>query len=189
MPDYRKSKVYKLVSNQTDKIYVGSTTQPLCERKAGHKQNYRKYLSGKYHYVTSFEIVKYEDCDIVLLEEINCENKMHLHAKEREYIEKLECCNKNIPTRSKKEYYEIYKITHKEHITKYNNKYIKEKPNFIYRKCLCICGSVYKRNNDYHHCHTKKHVKFMQFYDYIKSKHPDFYNADNKLHEIKASKK
>jgi hypothetical protein len=105
MPDYSKGKVYKLVSNQTDKVYIGSTTQPLAKRKGGHIATYKCYQEGKGNYVTSFEIIKYDDCDIVLLENVNCESKDQLHARERHWIESvMDCVNKNIPTRTNKEY-------------------------------------------------------------------------------------
>ncbi len=104
MPDYSKGKVYKLVSNQTDKVYIGSTIQPLAKRKGCHIATYKGYQEGKFKYVTSFEIIKYGDCDIVLLENVNCESKDQLHARERHYIESMDCVNKIIPTRTIKEY-------------------------------------------------------------------------------------
>ena len=38
MPDYSKSKIYKLVSNHTNDIYIGSTCQSLSMRKADINQ-------------------------------------------------------------------------------------------------------------------------------------------------------
>ena len=50
---YQLGKIYKIVSSQTDKIYIGSTCQKyLCNRMNNHKQNLRSYLmdkSGKYY--------------------------------------------------------------------------------------------------------------------------------------------
>ena len=109
MPDYSKGKIYKLVSNYTKKIYIGSTCQPLHQRKGGHKCAYNMYINGKRHYQTSFDLIKWGDVDIVLLEECSVHNKMELHRKEREYIEKYNCVNKHIPTRTETEYREDYK--------------------------------------------------------------------------------
>ena len=32
MPDYQKGKIYKIISNETDDVYIGSTTQSLSLR-------------------------------------------------------------------------------------------------------------------------------------------------------------
>jgi len=134
MPDYSKSKIYKLVSNHTNDIYIGSTCQSLHQRKSGHFRAYKKYLSGKSHYMTSFKLFEKGDVDIVLIEEYSFNNKDELHRKEREYIEKLECVNKYIPGRTLKEYYQDnkdkikqqtkqYRIDNKEKINQNNKQY------------------------------------------------------------------
>ena len=133
MPDYSKSKIYKLVSNYTNEIYIGSTCQPLHKRKGGHKASYKSYLEGKRNYMTSFKLFEKGEVDIILIEECNFHNKDELHKKEREYIDKLECVNKYIPGRTKQEYLENnknkmkqYYETHKDEIKQYQKKYNKE---------------------------------------------------------------
>jgi hypothetical protein len=122
MPDYSKGKIYKLECYTTKLIYIGSTIQPLIQRLQSHKRDYKKYLNGKYWFITSFKILENDNYDIVLLEECPCDNKEQLHAKEAEYIRNNECVNKFIPNRSKKEYYNdnINKI--KEQKKQYANK-------------------------------------------------------------------
>lgn len=110
MVNYNDSKIYKLVSFQTEKCYVGSTTQSLGIRKASHKCDYKRWLNGnRQHKITSFEIVKYDDCDAILIENYSCNNKEELHARERHWIEKLDCVNKTIPGRTDKEWREANK--------------------------------------------------------------------------------
>jgi hypothetical protein len=46
-----------------------------------------------------------DDVDIILIEKFPCVDKMELHKRERYWIEKLDCCNKAIPTRTSKEWY------------------------------------------------------------------------------------
>jgi predicted GIY-YIG superfamily endonuclease len=41
MPDYSNGKIYKLVSDKTAMIYIGSTTQDLNERLSGHKNEFK----------------------------------------------------------------------------------------------------------------------------------------------------
>ena len=46
--DYSLGKIYKLVSNQTDDIYIGSTCQKLLStRLCGHIQDYKRWVEGK----------------------------------------------------------------------------------------------------------------------------------------------
>jgi hypothetical protein len=120
MPDYSKSKIYKIVCNITGLVYIGSTTQNLCGRIQDHKNDYKRYLNGKHNYVSSFKILENDNYNIVLVEEFPCQNKNQLHARERYWIENTECVNMIIPTRTKKEWRE----DHKEEIKIYleNNK-------------------------------------------------------------------
>ena len=123
MVNYAQAKVYKIVDNTNGNIYVGSTCEPtLARRLAGHVGNYKRYLNGKYHYVTSFKILENNDYAIVLLEA--CENittKDELHARERYYIETLTCVNKIVPLRTDKE----YRQANKDKIDTYNKEYRK----------------------------------------------------------------
>jgi hypothetical protein len=107
---YKNAKIYKIVDNTNGNIYVGSTCKKLCQRIALHRASYKNYLNGKYNFVTSFKIIENGDYDIILLEEVkDCENKEQLNARERFYIESLDCVNKTIPGRTKKEYYQTFK--------------------------------------------------------------------------------
>jgi hypothetical protein len=136
MPDYQNGKIYKIVSFQTDKVYIGSTCQGLAVRKAGHVRNYKSYLNGKGHNRSSFEIVRHDDADIILIENYPCNSKNELCARERYYIENTKnCTNKYIPNRTKaewkrdnhekvveqrKEYYALNKDRIKEKVNEYN---------------------------------------------------------------------
>ena len=41
---------------------------------------------------------------MVLIEECKCDNKMQLHARERHYIDLIDCVNKSKPLRTRKEW-------------------------------------------------------------------------------------
>ena len=112
MPDYSKSKIYKIVDNTNGNVYIGSTTQALSMRLAGHVNEYKRWIKKeKTFQVSSFEIIKNDNYSIILIEEINCENKEQLLKHERKYIESVKCINKQVPTRTYKEYYETNKET------------------------------------------------------------------------------
>ena len=175
MQSYKKSKIYKLVSNETDDIYVGSTVQSLYKRKHSHKSSYKRWMGAKPVYMTSYELVKYDDCDIILLEECNCDNKIQLHARERYWIEKLNCVNKIVPTRTRKEYnncnrekiskerkewYVLNKVKVCQNTLKYyydNREKIREKRR---RKMVCECGSTIRIADKSRHFRSMKHQQF-----------------------------
>ena len=120
MVNYQLGKVYKIVDNTNGKIYIGSTCSLyLSIRLAGHNNNYKRYLNGLQGNMTSSELIKNGDYDIVLIEECKCDNKMQLYARERHYIDLLECVNKQKPNQTQKEYNEI----HKDEIKSYKKEY------------------------------------------------------------------
>ena len=76
----------------------------MALRLSKHKSNFNDFLKGNYSYVTSFEILKNNNYEIILVENYPCNSKDELHSKERFYIESNECVNKVIPTRTSKEW-------------------------------------------------------------------------------------
>jgi len=92
---YKNGKIYKIVNNENDKVYYGSTCVPLYKRMYQHR---------KIHDCMSKNIgVDLKQCQIILVEEIKCENKQQLLMRERWYIENNECLNKNRPIITKEE--------------------------------------------------------------------------------------
>ena len=80
MPNYANGKLYKIVSDFTDKIYIGSTTQPLSKRHHENKSKYDGFTSNEkesYHYVSVFEIMKIGSTGIVLIEDFPCKSREH----------------------------------------------------------------------------------------------------------------
>jgi hypothetical protein len=141
MPDYKNGKIYKLVSFLTDSIYIGSTTQSLAVRKAGHKRAYKHFLKGRYCNMSSFELIKNEDVEIILVENFPCSSKEELHKRERYFIENTEnCVNKVIPTRTDKEWRE----ENKENI----QKFMKEWREKNKEKIKTVKKDYYEKNID-----------------------------------------
>jgi hypothetical protein len=119
--DYKNGKIYKITSDSTDKIYIGSTCQLLCRRMNEHRSNYKRFQNGKFSNMTSYELIALGDAIITLIEDYPCERKEQLHARERYHIElnKDICVNKFIPTRTDKEYREA----NKEHLAQIGKEY------------------------------------------------------------------
>ena len=76
---YQCGKIYKLISNETDKIYYGSTIEDvLTNRLSGHRKHYKSWINGKYHYVSSFEIIKFKDAKIIFTKPVDYFNVVFL---------------------------------------------------------------------------------------------------------------
>ena len=121
---YKNGKIYKIIDNTNNNIYIGSTIKKyLCDRLSGHRQSYKRFLkdNNKKCYCSSFEILKNEEYQIILIENYPCNNRDELHSRERYYIELLNCVNINIPNRTIKEWYEINKERIKEYKENWRN--------------------------------------------------------------------
>jgi hypothetical protein len=82
MNKFQEAKIYVIKSPSYDKIYIGSTTQPLSVRFSEHKCHYKRYLAGLRNYTTSYAIIKLDDAYIELLQECKCNSKQELLAEE-----------------------------------------------------------------------------------------------------------
>ena len=86
MVNYNNCKIYKIISANTDKIYIGSTCKKyLSARFADHASAYRNPLHYKNY--SSVELFKLGDCKIVLLEAYPCNTKDELKAKEQDWLD------------------------------------------------------------------------------------------------------
>ena len=138
MPNYQNGKLYTIRSHQTDKVYVGSTTQTLSVRMAGHRMDFKRYNTGGTKYVTSFELLKYDDAYIELIELYPCNSKGELDRAEGAYIRQMDCVNKIIAGRTQVEYYQD------------NKEYIREKKKEYYqnnKEELTLNQKQYYQNN------------------------------------------
>ncbi len=167
MNKYQEGKIYKIVCNITNEIYIGSTYRKLNDRLLVHKTTPT---------CSSREIINRGNYEILLIENYACNNRYELEQRERYYIENNVCINQVIPTRTSKEYYEVNrKKILKEKQTYYiNNKQELQKKHKIYRqnnkeaiskrkcqKILCECGSTVSRNHLRRHIRSKKHIEFI----------------------------
>lgn len=147
---YHRGKIYAIRSHQTPDIYIGSTCNTLTKRLSEHKSYYKK----NNRYYTSFEILKYPDYYIELIEEFKCENKMELTRREGEIIRATEnCVNKVVAGRTINEWREenkediaqkkkIYYQDNKEYFSQKNKEYYEDNKEEIAEK-----NKIYRENN------------------------------------------
>jgi hypothetical protein len=151
-----KGYIYIIRSKLTDDIYYGSTKEPLKSRFSKHKSQYKAFnRDGSQNYLASFDILKYADACIELVEEIEFEDKKELLEREAFYIKNNPCVNRIIPKQTWKERYEKnkdhidavakeYRQTHKEELKEKRKVYVeknRDKVNDTFRDWA-------KRNKD-----------------------------------------
>ena len=143
MPNYQNGKIYKIINDENDLVYYGSTTVPLWQRMGKHRVEHKRYLEGKRtRNITSFDILKYKNAQIVLVEDCPWDRKEQLTARERFWIENNKCVNKVIPGRTQKEYREIYNKENKEIIKKKSKEHYEQNKDKIQVK-----HREWKKNN------------------------------------------
>ena len=150
---------------------------------AHHRSDLKR---GKY--ITSKYILELGDYEIVLLELYPCNSKDELHARERHYIEKLDCVNRLIPFRSKEEKIEYKKkwhienkeIIYKQHAQYYqNNKEALSKQQKEYRELNKDKIKAYVKD---YTLKNKEKVQAYQKEHYLKNKEKrSEYNKEYKL--------
>ena len=169
MPNYNNSKIYKLVSSQTDKIYIGSTTEKLlCSRFSTHKRDYKNKNTH-----SSYELIKYDDCKIVLIENYSCDNRQDLLKRERYYIENNNnCVNQKLPSRTIEEYRKdnLKILSAKKKEWRHNNpekdkatakRYYEKNKQKILEKVKCECGCIVNKSSLNKHKKSKKHLLYL----------------------------
>ena len=121
-------KIYRIVDNTNDNVYIGQTTRTLNQRLLHHRSTTS---------CSSVDIIKNGDYRIELIEET------HDKSRERWWIENTDCCiNKNIPGRTDKEWRE----DNKGHLANYNKEY-REKNIEKVRRSQAASQKVWREKN------------------------------------------
>ncbi len=170
---YSKSKVYKIVDENTQHFYIGSTTSDLSKRLYWHKKhNQGNILRHVEKHGFNFKIV--------LIEEFNLESKIQLLKEEDRIIQSFLnnelCLNINrayLTEEEKKNNSKIrcrrYKIQNGEKVSDYNKQYhqanlsqIKQRKHDKGReKFKCECGEVICASSKNGHTRSKKHAELL----------------------------
>ena len=93
-------KVYKIVCNITDEVYIGSTCQTMRNRMNSHRGDARR---GYKNVCMSSIIINRGDYKVDVLEEFPYENENQRRWRERHYYDMIENINKTPPIRSAEE--------------------------------------------------------------------------------------
>lgn len=151
MPDYSKSKIYKLTCDDPGLIYYGSTTKNyLSDRLGQHNWDYRNN-----NIKSAKPLYEKGGVKIELIENYPCETKEELREREDYYIKNNQCVNKWGAV-ADPDYKKKWSENNKEY---FKNRYEKKKEEIKkYRreKIECDgCGKIMQR------CSIWKHKKFV----------------------------
>ena len=186
MNKYQKSKIYKIVCNITNEVYIGSTITKLNRRLYKHTSPTNNCISKN--------IISRGNYDIELIENYPCENKEQLHIREKHFITTMDCINIRIPAQTGneikenrlkyskeyrekhkdtikqyreknkdtiKQYQEQYRDIHKEKQKQYNKQYQEKNKDKLNELIECECGSTIKRKSKYIHLKSRFHIYIM----------------------------
>lgn len=150
----KTGRVYKIIVQEGNECYVGSTFNTLRDRFGKHKGLYKK-SANKCSVSKLFDKYGVDKCKIILIKEYEVEDRKHLEAYETLWICKLKSINMVMPFSNKIR--EIRNMRKKEHYQK-NKESINESRK-DYRK------EYYENNKEKHHKLTK------EWYENNKEKH------------------
>ena len=86
MPDYKQGKIYKIVNDVNDIVYIGSTCGQLSKRMGGHRYDAINRSSALY---VAMRTIGNEHFKIVLMRNYPCKSQTELLAKEFNVTQKL----------------------------------------------------------------------------------------------------
>lgn len=141
---FQNGKIYKITSEQTDRIYIGSTCNILSARMSQHRYDNNNGRGN----ATSREILQYPDAKIELIEAWPCENKQQLLHRERFHAEQ----NQNICVNNRRPI-----VEYEERLVE-NRDYYAANRERINQKFDCAdCGGRYTHTNRSTHKKMAKH--------------------------------
>ena len=155
-----KAKIYKIVNDIDDRIYIGSTKQPLYKRMCEHRTYFKQGIKDCESY-SLFDRYGIENCHIYLIEEIEVHTREEQLKTEREWYDRLVnvIVNKRKPFATKEERVERVRLYDKTNI--HHLRSIKIKRRKELGKYTCECGSFIDVVEKTRHCKSKKHQDFI----------------------------
>lgn len=173
MNKYQNGKIYKIISPNTEKIYIGSTIVNLNKRLIKHRYEIKK------RGITSKIIFDAGDEKIELIKNFPCNSKEELRREEGLIMKQYKniCVNILIAGRTRKEYYtdnfekikiiqKKYYLKNKDKTDEYQRQYKidnKERLSSMKKeKFNCECGGRYTRYTKKEHERSGKHKYFIE---------------------------
>ena len=168
---YPEYKIYKLVCNDTDLFYVGST-RDFTTRKSKHKSDCNKPHSKAYNqkkYLTIRQFGGWENWNMVCIDILYDVTKLEAEIREEKMRMDLKALLNSHKAScggiTKQEYNKIYYEENRDHFKEQNKLYREENREQIRaqknEKCDCDCGGKYNHDGKARHLRTKKHQLYL----------------------------
>jgi hypothetical protein len=130
---YKTGRVYKIITSESNEIYVGSTFNTTRDRFFGHKRQYNFYKNSEGNKCSLYDLFDnygIGNCKMVLIKSYEVIDRRHLEVYETLWIKKLKAINKIEPCGGllRKQQIKQYKID--------NTQYFKEKNKQYYQNNL-----------------------------------------------------
>lgn len=150
--------IYKIRSKIGDCRYIGSTILDINTRFSVHKAEYKRYQRGLSSYISSFEVVKYPDATVKLVDTVEG-SKAECLDKERFYQEKYLTVNKNKAggLLNNPNYFKDYYQANADKLKARSKEYYEKNKTII----QCPCGGKYINFNRAQHSMSKQHQNYM----------------------------
>ena len=158
-----KGKIYKIIHDQSNICYVGSTFDELRNRFRQHKNSNGKHSTSLTPFITLYGI---EHFKIILIKEYEVIDRDHLKVYEQLWINKLQCINQSNPfncclKQRSSEYSKKYYAANRDKISDHKKQYRASIQTKLKTKHQCECSGQYTYANRAAHFRSKKHVKHL----------------------------
>jgi hypothetical protein len=154
---YQNGKIYKLVNNVDDEIYVGSTCLPLYKRLSNHRYDAKKEkMKNTYKHLNN---IGWESVKIILIENYPCDSKDELLARERYWYDKLKpSINRQRPLVTKEEYLQYF-LDYNDRNKEKRKEYHDTNKENLAKKVICnICKCEMRKDSIRRHEKSKTHL-------------------------------
>jgi hypothetical protein len=167
MPNYSNSKIYKILNHTDDKVYVGSTVEPLSKRMTKHRHEPNRRTN--YELYQHMNTIGVNSLYMELIENYECSDIYELRAKEGEWIRKIGTLNKVVAGRTKTEWYidnteqikermREYNLNNKEQIQAMKQQYYNDNQEHFKQYRL----EHKEHNNEYNKQYREQHKQHLQ---------------------------
>jgi hypothetical protein len=166
---YEIGHIYMIWDIEDQNLTYYGSTYDFNNRMRQHKESKNR--------CTSKQIIDRGNYEVAILETYENIDEYDLHERERWYILNKPCINKQIPHRTRAEYYQDnkekiaeqqkeYYQDNKEKMAKKNKEYYQDNKEKIAErmkeKFVCECGGKYTHNHTARHKKSQKHLKWIR---------------------------
>jgi len=123
MVNYQNGRIYKIINDINDEIYIGSTCKPLSNRMGLHRSAARtKQVQSKFY--ARMNELGIQHFRIILIENYPCNSREELNQREDYYIQELKpSLNQRCAIFNEERYTQYQKEYNKEHMYVSQKKY------------------------------------------------------------------